>query len=118
MAPPQEKIFGGRRTSAHLVCVMLVLLGVCGGCQSQEKSKSPWAPAKQTAVISSDQINSELFHFADSFIARVSQACDQVEQKYGADSPKLRRQVQEIKIGQTLAAIDIATGPNPEINVF
>jgi len=56
--------------------------------------------------------------FSDTFTMRVAQACDDIELKYGKDSPKMRAWAQTTKIGQALAALDIATGPNGEVNLL
>jgi hypothetical protein len=77
--------------------------------QSQQPNPKALAPG---------ELNSEVMGFADTFTMRVSQACDQIELAHGKDAPLVRTWAQSTKISQAFAAMDIATGPNPEINLL
>src|SRR5262249_49247393 len=101
-----------------LIGALWISLSLGGGCASHGASKSPWESSKHVAAVNSEQLNNEVLNYADNFIAQLSEASDQVEWKYGVDSPKIRARLNSNKIGQTLAVMDIATGPNPEINLF
>ena len=68
-----------------------------------------------------EQLNSEVMGFSDTFSMRVSQACDEIELKYGRGSEKDASKIRAWRRAPKsprLAALDIATGPNGEINLL
>lgn len=104
-------------TAAELRCAVLLymaaLLALSAGCAGREASgKTPaTAPSERLA---SEDIEQRVQAVADRFIGEEAQAYQQLEES--SSKPEVRAWARTTKIGQALAALAIASGPNPYEN--
>jgi len=121
MSFPTKENITAIRHSRVAVLFSALLIAASVGCKGSPINPASWGQQQQQPAVKAltlQEVNSGVMGFADTFTMRISQACDEVELEYGKGDPGVRRWAQATKIGQAFAAMDIATGPNPEINLL
>jgi hypothetical protein len=106
-----------------LACLALLLLSATG-CgmlkfpKSQPKAQinSLQLTNRPTGPVSLDVLQAQIMRFADSYVATVAQACDDISLK--ATNPAIRLTVLRWKLGQATSAYTDATGENPAVNAL
>ena len=97
------------------VGVLLLLLALTG-CLSVRRSKSPPKVGAQGSVVTSAALQAQVQRFADSYVAMVSQGCDNITR--GTTNWDVRLAALRWQLGQATAAYNDATGENPSVNAL
>jgi hypothetical protein len=116
ISPMMGREVGKYLPAVDRTCVALLmaaLLAIGTGCAATEApTKAPaTAPSERLA---SEEIEQRVQAAADRFIGGEAQAYQQLEES--SNNPEVRAWARTTKIGQALAALAIATGPNPYEN--
>src|SRR4051812_6786726 len=98
-----------RRCFLSIVSALLTYCAV--GCAANSPSSGWHAPSWK---LSTDDVGAGVIAVADTFIGRMSQACDDLEAE--SDNPEVRHWARANKVGQSLAVLTVATGRNPYAN--
>jgi hypothetical protein len=87
---------------------------LAAGCQQQTKS-TPISTI-QTSAIRPDEIDAHVRGFTDSFMSRVAVSYDRIIAN--AKTPEERSWALQSRLGQAVASLTDATGPNPTVNLL
>ena len=71
---------------------------------------------RPTGPVSLDVLQAQIMRFADTYVANVAQACDDITLK--TTNPAIRLVVLRWKLGQATSAFTDATGENPVVNAL
>ncbi len=110
------------RFSFHLGLSLLILVLSLTGCVRFSSSRPKAGVSSlqltnaQTGPVSLDVLQQQIMRFADSYVATVAQACDDVSAT--ATNAPLRLTVLRWKLGQATSAYTDATGENPVVNAL
>ena len=115
-----RKFFRHRIVLAGLALLLLSVTG-CGMLKfpkSQPKAQinSLQLTNRPTGPVSLDVLQAQIMRFADTYVATIAQACDDVSLK--ATNPAIRLTVLRWKLGQATSAYTDATGENPAVNAL
>ncbi len=72
---------------------------------------------RPTGLVSLDVLQAQVMRFADTYVATVAQACDDVSAQVATNAP-LRLTVLRWKLGQATSVYTDATGENPAVNAL
>jgi hypothetical protein len=99
------------------VAVCLWFLSVVSGCGVVgPKPGGPDAGAANAAALANLEINAEVCGFTDNFLTRVSGPYQQIVSNPA--TPAQRKWALQSRLGQAIAAVTDATGPNPIVNML
>jgi hypothetical protein len=104
----------GRCAAGSLSATLLVLAALAaggGGCAARTQARANHA---ESATLATEEISQRVESLADRFIGSEAHAYESLEA--GSSDEKVRAWARTTKIGQALAAMAIATGPNPYEN--
>ena len=109
---------------SRLICLLcpVLLAFSLAGCVRFPSSKptagvsSLQLTNSQTGPVSLDVLQQQIMRFADSYVATVAQACDDVT--LATTNPAIRLIVLRWKLGQATSAYTDATGENPVVNAL
>ena len=123
-ARDKNKFFGRFRYCVAGFGVLFLAL-MLTGCGLLRFSKSP--PKAQvgtlqltnqpTGLVALTVLQAQVMRFADTYVATVAQACDDVSMKAATNAP-LRLSVLRWKLGQATSVYTDATGENPAVNAL
>ncbi len=105
---------------AGLTLLMLSVTG-CGMLKFQKSQPKAQINSLQltnqpTGPVSLDVLQAQIMRFADTYVANVAQACDDITLK--TTNPAIRLIVLRWKLGQATSAFTDATGENPVVNAL
>jgi len=92
----------------------LLLCTLAAGCHQQAASTPIYTA--QTSAIRPDEIDAHVRGFTDSFMSRVALSYDRIIAN--AKTPAERSWAIQSRLGQSVAALTDATGPNPTVNLL
>jgi hypothetical protein len=108
---------GTESSALHATATLLVITAVAAtgtGCATGVGSQPRDTTPAQRAPANMDDLGQRVQSLADRFIGREAQAYQDLEAS--SSNPKVRAWARTTKAGQALAAMSIATGPNPYEN--
>ena len=103
-----------------ILFTVLVLTG-CSALKAPNTQKQAQVASLQLATgsagpVTTSMLQAEVLRFADTYVAVISQACDDISAR--ATNPAVRLDALRWKLGQATAAFNDATGENPSVNAL